>query len=104
VPKKNKKQTPRVAEERVTLGALETTTQVCERMQISKATLWRLVKDGYFPRPLRMGGKGFPRSLSAEVNDFLRRARAERGPQPGVVHPDERNRAVANRGSADAPG
>ena len=30
--------------------------EVCERMRCGRSTLWRWVKDGDFPKPLKIGG------------------------------------------------
>ena len=36
-------------------GAFGTTTQLCNRLQISRTTLWRWLQMTGFPRPVRFG-------------------------------------------------
>lgn len=44
--------------------------EVCERLGISQATLWRWVKAGHFPSPVRLGPNsvGF---VSDEIDQWL---------------------------------
>ena len=38
------------------MGKVLRTKAVCERIGLSRTTLWRRVRDGLFPPPLRLGG------------------------------------------------
>ena len=45
--------------------------QVCKRLVISKPTLYRLVRNGDVPAPLRVGPRA-SRWIESEVDEFLR--------------------------------
>lgn len=51
--------------------------QICSTLNISRSTLWRLVKRGELPEPIKLGGRavGFPKS---EIEDFINQRKMER--------------------------
>jgi len=50
---------------------------VCELLQISPTTLWRLTKDKHISPPIKLGGKsvGYPQT---EIEDFINQRKMER--------------------------
>lgn len=44
--------------------------EICELLNISRSTLWRLVKTDHFPPPVRFAND-FLRWRIADVNDYL---------------------------------
>lgn len=50
--------------------------QVCRAIGLSRTTLWRRIRDGDFPRPLRLGGNaiGWRASVVAAYLDELEAA------------------------------
>ena len=50
--------------------------EVCDRVCVSRTTLWRLVRDGLFPRPTTVGVR--PRWSEVEVQDWITNRLAER--------------------------
>lgn len=55
---------------------LLTDQNVAERLDISRASVWRRVRDGTLPRPIRIGGA--TRFVAAEIDDFIAMAMARR--------------------------
>jgi len=44
--------------------------QVCEKVNRSRVTLWKWVKDGQFPKPLKIGNRTLGWK-EADFNDWL---------------------------------
>lgn len=55
-----------------------TRAELCGRLHISRATSYRLEREGYLPRPVRLG-PAIVRWPIAEIEDLERRAAADRG-------------------------
>ncbi len=51
---------------------LLTSRQVAQRLSVSIRTLWKMVKEGTFPQPLRLSRK-FIRWKRTEVDEAIRR-------------------------------
>lgn len=49
---------------------LMTTRQVCELLQCSRITLWRLIRKGQFPQPAKLTERA-NRWTRAEVEEFI---------------------------------
>ena len=56
---------------------LLTAKQVCKTLSMSKTSLWRLVKSGRFPKPLKFGPRATRWRLD-EVNAAIAQLSAER--------------------------
>lgn len=52
-------------------------SEVCERLGVSRYTVYEWVKKGELPKPYKPGGTGHPRWLSAQIEDYVRRAGKE---------------------------
>jgi prophage regulatory protein len=60
--------------------------EVCSRLGYSRATVWRMVKTGQFPRPL----KPYPDArasawIETEIDDYIAAAIARRDAEHGEV-------------------
>lgn len=53
--------------------------EVERRLHLSTATLYRLMGEGRFPRPIRVGNRAV-RWLESDLNDYLK-ARPQAGPE-----------------------
>jgi prophage regulatory protein len=51
--------------------------QILERVPVSRSWLWRLVKDGKFPQPLRISEK-ITAWKESDIDNFLENLEAER--------------------------
>ena len=63
--------------------------EVCEKLGISKATLYRMIRKDQFPQPLKLGASA-SRWHSQEVEDFmagLPRGLGTIGAEPGTINP-----------------
>lgn len=52
--------------------------QVCEALNISKTTLWRYVKSGKLPQPIKLGNSRATAFSSIEIHDHIERCKQER--------------------------
>ncbi len=57
---------------------------VCARLSVSRATLWRMTRRGEFPKPVQLspGRVGVP---ADELDTWQKRRREARQPQPAAA-------------------
>ena len=46
-----------------------TTTQLVEKLQLSRTTIWRKIKDGELPAPVKFGPNN--RWLESQIDEFM---------------------------------
>lgn len=60
----------------IRMAALATTSEKEGRLPVSAATIWRWVREGNFPKPIRLGASVTVWDL-AEVDQFIARRATE---------------------------
>ena len=68
---------------------------VLERVGLSKTTLWRRIRDGSFPQPVRLGGEGPSGGITA---------RSKIGLRLGAPPPNSKGTSAANGASLHLAG
>jgi prophage regulatory protein len=70
---------------------------VCERCGLSRATVWRLVKAGHFPRPFPLSSERTAGWLASAVDQWIadRAARRPLSPESASEWRRQRERATA---------
>ena len=58
---------------------LLTVDDVCEALQISRASMWNLVKEGVIPKPNYTLGKRSPRWMEADIQGALESGKEKEG-------------------------
>ena len=53
-------------------------TELFSRLGLSDATIWRMERDGKFPRRIQLGGKAVG-WFDSEINDWMNQKSAARG-------------------------
>lgn len=60
------------------------------KLGISRATLYRLLKDPAFPRPVTLMPGGRPQYVESEIDDYLQRVAQRRVDPAAATKSDER--------------
>lgn len=84
--------------------------EVCERLSVTRTTVWRWVRDGHLP-PKRQIGPNVVGFLEHEIDEFIARTAAAKGsaaeqsegPEPAPPHLSPRRSPPGARRSGKAP-